>query len=596
MTGDPATGGRSAMRDGLLALSSALLASCTAPSQPLPRAENGLDLSQVSDTELRRVYGATGDGSLGLAVAGGADMDGDGILDTAFAAMQASPNGVARAGQVYLVLGDGALSGALDSAEDDARIFRINGAVPFEYAGSELWMDDVTGDGMGDLLIARQNYTLPGEPTARVAAGALSVLVGHPGIRQMSERFEALDLGNPSPELTLLTLVGADAGSRLGIWMRTGDITGDGIADVVLGADQDDKSGSNAGAVYVIAGGPHLALSATIDLAASGASVLAGSLLELTPPRDPSPANYHFGATCQIADLDGNGKGEVLVAAALSRAGAVLDAFGGTGAAGSGGSRRGSTFIVWDDNFPETPWPSDFSFAVDAGAGAHSVLEGSRGNGAFGEELLGGLDWDLDGAADLFIGDLTANLSGRPDAGSSHIIYDARRLKGLHSDIAELGTLEPPIRTTTISGARPGDIHGDTAAQGDFSGDGVADLAVCSPHASPLGRHSAGTIHILHGRAGGWPTRIDLGSVLDTEALSLVELYGAHGTFGTDRGDTLCYSAAAGDLDGDSLTDLIVNEMVGNGLGPGSVNVGNLVLLGGPILNRGDLDNMSPQD
>lgn len=557
-----------------------------APEEPPYFGGNGIDLLEVGGEGLRRVYGSTGDGSLGLAVAGGVDVDGDTLPDTAFAAMQASPGGVSGAGQIYVVLGDGTIAGALDTAVENPAILRINGEASFEYAGSELWMDDVTGDGIGDVLIGRQNYTPSLAGAERPAAGALSIVAGGPHLRDLSARFEAIELSRPSPEVPVLTLVGTEVGSRLGIWMRTGDVTGDGIADVVVGADQESSAAPRAGAVYVIAGGPHLGRSGTVDLAAVEGSTLTGQVAKLTPPPSPAPDRFHFGATCQIADLDGNGRGEVLASSALNRAGAILDVFGGTTAAGSGGSPRGSAFIVWDDNFPELPWPAGFTFAVGAGQGSYTALHGSGGNVSFGEELLGGLDWDVDGHADLFVGDLAANYPGRPGTGSSHIFFEARRLKGIDSEIAALEALAPPLRSTTLIGAGPGDISGDTAAQGDFSGDGIPDLAVCSPHASPLRRHSAGVIHVLHGRAGGWPPRIDLRALPDAADVQLVELYGAHGSFGADRGDTLCYSAAAGDLDGDGLTDLLTNEMVGNGLGPGTINVGNMILLGGPLLSR----------
>ena len=34
-------------------------------------------------------------------------------------------------------------------------------------------------------------------------------------------------------------------------------------------------------------------------------------------------------------------------------------------------------------------------------------------------------------------------------------------------------------------------------------------------------------------------------------------------------------------MDGDGRTGIIVNEMVGNGLGPGTVDAGNLLLISG---------------
>jgi hypothetical protein len=549
-----------------------------------PAADTGLDLALLGDTGLRRVYGSTGDGSFGLPVAGGSDVDGDGYLDAAFGAMQASPLGVPRAGEIYVVFNDGALSGPLDSAEADARILRVQGAQPFEYSGSELWMDDVTGDGMGDVLIARQNHSTGPE---RRAAGALSIVVGGPALRERSRALEPLALDDPGADLTVLTLVGAQAESRLGIWVRTGDVTGDGIADLLVGADREHTGADEAGAVYLIAGGPHLSTSATIGLEVTAGTALAGNVARILPPSQPEPLDYHFGATCQLADLDGNGRAEVLVAAALNRAGAVFDVDGGYDAPGGGGPPGGALYIAWDDNLPPLPWPDGFEFSVDAGAGSFSELLGGPGNVEFGEELLGGLDWDADGTPDLFVGDLVANLRSRPSAGASHVIYDAARLRGVRASVAELGALPAPLRTTTIIGAASGNISGDTAAQGDFSGDGVADLVVCSPHDNPLQRHSAGALHVLYGRAGGWPEVIDLRALPARSELDVLPVFGAHGSFGSDRGDTLCYSAATGDLDGDGRTDLIVNEMVGNGRAPGAINVGNMLLIGEPLGGSG---------
>lgn len=552
------------------------------PEAPLP--DEGLDLATLADTELRRVYGSSGDGSLGLPVAGGSDVDGDGRLDTAFGAMQASPAGVSRAGLVFVVFGDGTVTGAIDTAEPSPSVLRIQGSQPYEYAGSELWLDDVTGDGVGDVLIARQNHSPAlGTSEERRAAGALSIVVGGAALRAQSESLEALALDDPTNGVEVLTLLGAAEQSRLGIWLRTGDVTGDGVADLVVGADQEDAGAEAAGAAYVIAGGPHLGAAGRVDLGASDGSVIAGNVARLTPPLTPSPGAYHFGATCQLADLDGNGRAEVLVAATLNRAGAILDVDGGFTAAGGGGPPGGRLYVAWDDNFPALPWPESFGFAIGAGAGAHTILSGSAGNDSFGEELLGGLDWDADGRAELFVGDLTANPLGRPGAGASYVIYDAQRLRGLETTLAELETLEPPIRTTAIFGAGVGDISGDTAAQGDFSGDGVADLVVCSPHGNPLRRASAGALHVLYGRVGGFPARVDLREPPPPAELDMLAVFGARGTFGTDTGDTLCYSAATGDLDGDGRTDLIANEMVGNGLTPDAIDVGNMLLLGAPL-------------
>jgi hypothetical protein len=254
---------------------------------------------------------------------------------------------------------------------------------------------------------------------------------------------------------------------------------------------------------------------------------------------------------------------------------------GRAGAEGYGGSPRGTVYIAWDDNFADEPWPEGFGFAIDEAPGESSIIAGGAGNRSFGEELLGGLDWDLDGAADLYIGDL----GGAAGAGVGHVLYDASRLRGLRFVIDDARRQSPAVRTTTLLGIEPGHIAADTAAQGDFDADGAADLAVCSPHASPLGRRSAGIVHVLYGREGGWPAALNLAAPPAPGDRVLTEIFGARGSSATELGDTLCYSAAAGDLDADGVTDLIVNEMVGNGIAPGTEDVGNLILLSGALVS-----------
>jgi hypothetical protein len=122
--------------------------------------------------------------------------------------------------------------------------------------------------------------------------------------------------------------------------------------------------------------------------------------------------------------------------------------------------------------------------------------------------------------------------------------------------------------------------------QGDFNGDGITDLVFSSPHDDPLGRRRAGTLHVFFGKTGGWPVLVDLnpGSLPPTAQIEITEIYGAHGDNGSDTGDTLAYSGDAGDINGDGITDIITNEMVGNGIAPNSIDVGNLIIINGLAL------------
>jgi len=132
----------------------------------------------------RRVLGSVGDGNFGVPVTGGYDVDRDGHNDYAIAAMVASPQGRSRAGVVFLLFGDGNASGALDTLQTVPRILEIHGDQVQENLGSEIWMGDVTGDGYGDLILCRQNYSPGG---TRIGAGAMTLLPSSPMLRAMAE-------------------------------------------------------------------------------------------------------------------------------------------------------------------------------------------------------------------------------------------------------------------------------------------------------------------------------------------------------------------------------------------------------------------------
>ena len=534
-----------------------------------------LDLADpASMDQARRVRGATGTGAFGVPVAGGFDADGDGFVDYAVAYMTADPLGRTNAGEVDLVFGDGTLTGEVDTAVDQARVLRIYGDQPSETAGSEIWMSDVTGDGLGDLLICRQNFS----PAGRSGAGALTIIAGGAALRTFAMGLSPLDLRSAPPAGVAIThVVGAATGDRFCIWARTGDVTGDGIDDLVVGADQQNAGGgTHSGGVYVLMGGAHLAAGGTLELS-SGA--LQGKLTHVTAPAGSS--HHHIGATCQVADLDDNGVAEVLAAATLNRAGAVLGPAGGPAAHGSGGTADGALHILWDDNFTP-PWPAVFSFTFNSPPGSRTFIRGETRNVNFGEELLGGLDYDMDGQADLFVGDLVGDatpLQNRPVSGVGYVFYAAAGLKNL---VIDMDSPPQTLEFTTILGPNASAIGADTAAQGDFDGDGVGDLVFCSPKGAPQGRVNAGTVHVLLGQAGGWPALIDTAALPDSGQVRIVEIQGARGLAGGDQGDILCYSAAAGDADGDGVTDLFVNEMEGNGTS--AVDVGNLLVINGAEL------------
>lgn len=542
-----------------------------------------LDLLAIGPTDniVHRVYGSTGTGTAGVPVTGGFDTDGDGHRDYAVAYFQADRPGVLDSGEVNLVFGDGAINGFVDSSVNSSRLLRVLGEEMREFAGSEIWMDDVNGDGLGDLLVCRQNYSLGG---LRSDTGALSIVFGRPALRTLASSGTALDLAMPDVPGEVLTIVGANVESRFCIWTRTGDVDNDGVVDILVGADTENGGAAQSGASYLIRGGAHLTSATTVDLANFGTTGLAGNVMRILP--HPA-ANLRFGGTVQLADLDANNRAELLIAGTLNRAGAALDG------SGAGGSVDGTAFIVWDDVIPVAPWPAGFEVAFqnpaatcsivetvgNTSAGSCTRIEGENANDKFGEELLGGLDYNGDGLADLFIGDITGTGINGINSGIGYIFFEASDLKNRDFDLQTPPASLKPF--TRIDGASSGDISADTAAHGDFNGDGLADLAYASPHASPQGRIIAGAVHILFGQLTPWPSFIDLANIPDQSVIRMTEIQGANGSVVGDIGDTLAYSAAAADINNDGKTDLITNEMVGNGIASGTIDVGNLIIVSG---------------
>ena len=554
-----------------------------------------IDLAAIDpgSGDLKRIFGSDGRGNLGVPVAGGFDCNGDGFNDYAVAYMTASPFDRTNAGEVFLIFGDGKTKGEFDTINNATGSLRIigdvegsaSGLLNGEATGSEIWMADVTGDGVGDLLICRQNFT-PSEN--RSGAGSLEIIIGGPELTSFTATLQHFDFRNPPAELKLFRIIGDRANDRLGIWVRTGDVTGDGIADIVLGADQADPSGDRSGEIFVIRGGDHLSTSTIADMSNFGNTVLAGHVARISPP--PSSARFHLGATCQIADLDNNGRTEVLAAATLNRAGASINPPEATERTsfGSGGAPDGILYILWDDNFTTGPWPVGYSFSIDAAPGSTTALQGEISNISFGEEILGGLDFNGDNLADLFVGDIIGDgtpAMDRSRSGVGYVFYHAALLRNIHQRISE--PLPAGVSVTEIYGPNSGALGADTAALGDFDNDGFGDLAFGSPHANPQGRSQAGTVHFIMGQDSEWPAVIDLmpGALPDINEVRIIELQGAKAN------DVLCYSAAAGDIDGDGLTDLIVNEMLGDG--PTAINAGNLLVVPGRLTDLPKLPGIS---
>jgi hypothetical protein len=114
---------------------------------------------------------------------------------------------------------------------------------------------DVNGDGFDDLIIGDSDA----DPKGRRDAGASHVIFGGGDLPAVIDFADRADL----------VIKGAAAGDRSGVGLgRAGDVNGDGVDDLIIGADPNGHR--SAGASYVVFGGPAAAIErfiATVEAA-----------------------------------------------------------------------------------------------------------------------------------------------------------------------------------------------------------------------------------------------------------------------------------------------------------------------------------------
>ena len=408
--------------------------------------------------------------------------------------------------------------------------FVLDGEAATTYAGfSVSGAGDVNGDGMDDIIVAahRANPNGPDSGRSYVVFGKADTT--------------AVQLSDITAGTGGFVLDGEAAGDLSGRSVRgAGDVNGDGMDDLVVGAPYSNPNGTNSGRSYVVFGkADTTAVQLSAVTAGTGGFVLDG---------EAAYDNSGYSVS-RAGDVNGDGMDDLIVGAQF---------------ASPSGNESGRSYVVFGKADTTAVELSD----ITIGTGGF-VIDGEVAEDRSGVSVSGAGDVNGDGMADLIIGAEYADPNG-DRSGRSYVVFGKAGTTGV-----QLADIAGGTGGFVLDGEAAGDRSGRSVrGAGDVNGDGMDDLIVGAEYADFNGL-SSGRSYVIFGKT-------------DTTAVQLSDIAGGTGGYALDGEAASEFSghsvSGAGDVNGDGVHDIIIgaDRADPNGLNSGRSYVVFGVLTGEP--------------
>lgn len=432
--------------------------------------------------------GAEGGDSFGWAVASGADYDGDGTPDLAIASPCSWVGTSIRAGRVRVY-----------SGKNKSILLSLAGTDPEEKLGSAIdFVPDLDGDGKAELVVGSSTFTAPREGGGSILAAGKVELFSSKGTR-------------------LWTVYGPNGNASFGESVSTvPDVTGDGRAEIAVGASGAQVLGLVRGAGYLLSGADGS------EVSRSGGDMegeLWGSLVGWAGDiNGDGTADWYASTRIATEAEPGIGEGGVTSTTVTSTTTTTLAPRAGRLTVHSGKAPyealrtyRGPTRVdrLGRAAVPTADMDGDFLNDLWLGSpGAEPLTLDDAGSislySATGEEILGITEPTPQqsatfGTSLVVPGSLDGGLIDDVVAGAPFGKVTSKNQAGrVHAFSGEDGSL-----LWSRSGERALQRLGQSLSSGfDYNGDGVPDVLVGSPGDAPGGKRGAGTASVLSGKDG----------------------------------------------------------------------------------------------